>query len=173
MENDVSNYLCKNAGLMICHPFLPQLFSNLNYLNESRQFKDADATLRAVLLMQFIATGAITERNDAELAFPKIFCGMPMDHPIQNEVVLSAEEQHMATEMLERLMAHWLQAGKVSIEGLREVFLRRNAMLTKNDTGYKLIVKRMALDILLISLPWSIHVVKLPWNSNYFFVEWG
>lgn len=132
-----------------------------------------DATLRAVVLMHFIATGTIAETDEAALAFPKILCGMPMNHPIQDAVVLSEEEQHKAMEMLEGIMAHWVQAGKIGIEGLRENFLRRNAVLTKSDAGYKLIVEKRAMDILLTSLPWSIHMVKLPWITNYVYVEWG
>ena len=72
MEENDSNYFCKNAGLIICHPFLTPLFLNLNYLNDRKEFKDTDSAIRAVFLMHFIAKGTIIEIDEAELVLPKI-----------------------------------------------------------------------------------------------------
>ena len=74
--------------------------------------------------------------------------------------------------MLEAIITYWKALGNVSVEGLRETFLRRNAILVKNADDYRLRVEKRAFDILLEQIPWSINIVKLPWNTNYFRVEW-
>lgn len=71
----------ENTGLVIVHPFLPQLFKYLEYLDDTDQFKNEELNYRAVHLLHYIATGQENDSNEANLAMSKILSGMLVEDP--------------------------------------------------------------------------------------------
>ena len=63
-----------NAGLVMLHPFLAQLFEELR-LTTKNIFVDEPACMKAVLITRFIATGEVVA-EDHELVLEKILCGL-------------------------------------------------------------------------------------------------
>ena len=95
----------RSAGLVLLHPFLPQLFRNCGLLEE-QHFKDTDARTTAIYLLNFLATGE-TEMPEYELLLPKLLCGMSWEdrlEPVEppDEILQAAGE-----ELLVEVIKHW------------------------------------------------------------------
>lgn len=165
-----STQFIKNAGLVLLHPFLLRLFQKLKLL-EDTNFKDFNCHSKAVLLLQFLATGKEII-PEYEMQLPKFLCGMPANLPIDHIIRLSRTEKEESYQLLEAVIENWGALGTTSPEGLREGFLVRDGKLMKNDSGWKLIVESKTIDILLDKLPWGMSVIKLPWMEDYLKVTW-
>jgi hypothetical protein len=59
-----------------------------------------------------------------------------------------------------------------SANGLREGFLKRDGLLTRQDRGWLLRVEKKTLDVLLEKIPWGYGLIRLPWNEYLVTVEW-
>ncbi len=160
----------KNAGMILLHPFYNRLFQKLK-LMEGKKFKNFFSQSKAILLMQFLATGQ-ENLPEYEMILPKFLCGMPANLPMDHTIVLTKKEKTEANNLLKATIENWGALGKISPDGLREGFLIRDGKLLHQDSGWKLFVEPKALDILLDRLPWGISIVKLPWMENLLKVEW-
>ncbi len=159
-----------NAGMVLLHPFLNQLFGNLQ-LVEAGIFNDFECQSKGVVLLHFMATGREQVR-EFELSLPKFLCGMPANRPMDHTLVLSEKEKKEANNLLEVVITHWGALGKTSPEGLREGFLMRDGKLEQEQGGWKLHVEQKAMDVLLDRLPWTLSMLKLPWMKEILKVEW-
>jgi hypothetical protein len=75
---------------------------------------------------------------------------------------------------MEAAIRHWGALGSASPDGLREGFLQREGKLEKRADGWRLIVERKTIDVLLDRLPWGVGMVALPWmGEEVVWVEWG
>ncbi len=160
----------KNAGIVLIHPFLKHLFQKLELLNEGF-FKDFYSQSKATLLIHFLATDK-EKAFEYELVLPKFLCGIPANLPVDHTITITTEEKEEATNLLKAAIDHWGALGGTSPDGLREGFLSREGKLEKQETGWKLIVERKTLDILLNRLPWNVSIIKLPWMEEILYVEW-
>ncbi|UQV44270.1 hypothetical protein KIV45_20865 [Janthinobacterium lividum] len=72
-----------NAGLVLVHPFLPRLFTQLNLLSSNedgtRQLRGEDGA-RAVHLLQYLSDG-VTNAPEPELVLNKLLCGLEPGFP--------------------------------------------------------------------------------------------
>ncbi|WP_010177191.1 contractile injection system tape measure protein [Aquimarina agarilytica] len=160
----------KNAGIVLIHPFLKHLFEKLDLITGS-EFTDSYCQSKAVLVIHFLAT-AKEKAFEYELVLPKFLCGIPANLPVDHTITITKEEKEEATNLLTAAIDHWGALGSTSPDGLREGFLSREGKLDKQETGWKLIVERKTLDILLNRLPWNISIIKLPWMEEVLYVEW-
>ena len=165
-----NTHFIKNAGLVLLHPFLLRLFQKLELL-EDTNFKDFNCQSKALLLLQFLATGKEVI-PEYEMQLPKFLCGMPANLPIDHFIRLSKTEKEELSNLLKAVIENWGALGSTSPEGLREGFLVRDGKLMKNDSGWKLIVESKTIDILLDKLPWGISIIKLPWMDEHLKVAW-
>ena len=163
-----------NAGLVILHPFLPQLFQELQ-LTYNNKFVDEPACMKSILLTRFIATGNVAF-EDHDLAIEKILCGQEPDKPILCTIALSEIEKQEALDLLAQIILLWKQNGvqiNGTIEGLQQSFLQRQGKLTHNNTDWRLQVQQLPYDMVLSSLPWSISMVKTSWMKGMLWIEWA
>ena len=152
------------------HPFLTNFFKKLNLL-EGNTFKDLHSQSRAVLLLQFLATGE-AQLPEYEIVLLKFLCEMPVNVPIDHTLLLTDEEKEEAHNLLVVAITHWGVLGGASPDALREGFLSREGKLEKEGTSWKLHVEQKTLDILLDKLPWNLSMIKLPWMKELLQVEW-
>lgn len=158
-----------HAGLVLLHPFLPQLFTALGVLNEYRIVRPG----RALCLLHYLATG-VPRAHEYELALPKVLCNIDLPLPIEPLSLLSAEERNEADDLLGAVVKHWDALRNASIDSLRGTFLIRPGKLSRRHDGdWALRVQYNTYDILLDSLPWGIATIKLPWMRNLLWVEWS
>jgi hypothetical protein len=169
---NITKWYMKNTGLIIVHPFLPQLFKYLDYLDDKNQFKNEQIIWKTVYLLHYMATGQVGNINEADLAMSKILSGMPIENPIPSDVILSENEINYADEVLQVIISRWDKLGKTSNNGLRNTFLQRKGILEEKNEAFQLAVETSGTDILLDYIPWNISVIKLPWVKNIIYVSW-
>ena len=157
-----------NAGLVLLHPFLPQLFSSLGIAVDDRLIRPE----RALCLLHYLATGQ-TVAPEYALVLPKILCHVSLDWPVESDVELTTAEQEEAVALLESVIHHWEALRNTSPDGLRGTFLLRSGkVLMREDGDWVLQVEANTADILLDQLPWGISMIKLPWMRTMLWVEW-
>jgi hypothetical protein len=159
----------ENAGLVLLHPFLPQLFAALGIAEEDRLLQPE----RALCLLHYLGTGQPVA-PEYELVLPKILCGIPLRAPVGSDSALSGPEKEEAVALLQAVIGHWDALRNSSLDELRGAFLLRPGKMSRRDDGdWLLQVESQTCDILLDRIPWGFSVIQLPWMENMLWVEWG
>lgn len=159
----------ENAGVVLLHPYLTQLFESLEISNGNRILEPE----RGVAVLHYLASGS-TEPPEYMVALQKILCNIPLHAPIARSVELTDLDIEMCDYLLKALLQHWGALRNSSVNGLRGAFLMRSAKLTLRDNDEWLLqVEKNSSDILLDQLPFSISMVKLPWMEKLLWVEWN
>jgi hypothetical protein len=158
------------AGLVLLHPFLTTLFHRTGHW-DGAAFKDQEARQQAVLLAYYLATGD-QQAPEYALAFPKILCGFPLEHPLPAAWEPPPPALAEADVLLDNVLLRWEKLGNTSVAGLRQSFLQRGGKLTNKDGRRTLQLETAGIDVLLDYLPWNLSLVKLPWWKQMLHVEW-
>jgi hypothetical protein len=158
------------AGLVLLHAFLPTFLGRVGLVQDGI-FSDDAARIRAVQLLQYVATG-LPDNPEYELVIAKLLCALPLEEPVEREFGLTAAEAEEADALLDACLSQWAVLQNTSREGLRVNFLNRNGMLYRKNGQLRLEVERMAYDMLLDQLPWNLSLVRLPWMAEMLHVNW-
>lgn len=161
-------YLVQNAGLILLHPFLKQLFTACGFLNESNQIIKPN---EAVHLLHYIATKK-EQQFESNLLFEKFICNIPIQQPIERNVKLSESIKQQAEDMLKAVLQNWEPLKNSSIDLLRNEFLQRTGKIDLTKEHPHIIVEKKTQDILLDKLPWNYSLCKLPWMNTLIFTDW-
>ncbi len=105
------------AGLVLLAPYLKQLFTNLNLLQQG-EWKNSAAHYKAIHLVRYLATGQ-QMCPEHHLVMEKLLCGLEITAPIPSDVLLSEEETAEATELLKAVISNWEKLKNTSVDGLR------------------------------------------------------
>lgn len=163
-----SSAFISNAGLILVAPFLPRLFAIL-HLTEDGKFKDREAQVRAIFLLQYAVFGS-TEFPEYELQLNKLLTGFNTGEPLPNKIDLTEQEMKTTESMLQGVMQNWTKVK--SIEGLLEGFLQREGKLNELDETIELTVESKAFDMLLDSVPWNFKTTKFSWMEKTILTNW-
>ena len=160
------------AGLVILHPFLQRLFAQTGIVNEGEKNIPFQNLSKAAALLHFIATGN-DEVFEFELGFIKVLIGLVPEAPllVSNGLLNSLEKEECISLVL-AVIGYWSILKNTSVDGLRQTFLHRNALLNITDMGWTLQVESTPFDLLINHLPWSFSIVKLPWMKKPIYTEW-
>ncbi|MFC0426173.1 contractile injection system tape measure protein [Chryseobacterium scophthalmum] len=171
-ELQISSLYIDNAGLVILHPFLLNLFQKLN-LCKDEVWVDKKSQHKAVLLTQYLVTGQeIFFEN--ELILNKLICGFPIENVINTKQKISKEEKEICNDLLLVVIEYWSVMKNSSAEGLRETFLQRAGKLSLSETrSSELWVEEKGVDVLLASLPWGISMIQTPWIDDFLHCYWN
>jgi len=169
IEMVIDGTLIEKAGLVLLHPFLKHFFINMELVSENKIRPEKQDL--AVHLLHYIATKN-EQPSEHELVFEKYLCHIPVNHPINKFIELTSEQKNSCDELLQAVLKHWSALRTNSIDALRSEFLLRQGKLTVNDDRHRLYIQRNTQDILLDTLPWNLHLVKLPWKKQLLYVEW-
>ena len=171
MENDFTDEIrVNNAGLIIFWPFLTRLFEQLN-LVENGLFISKSARNRAIYLLQYMVNNT-TDNPEFELVLNKILVGMPISEhldPIEN---LSLEEKNMTVSLINGLIANWEKVRDASPAAIQETFVQREGFLLIKEENMHLKINKKGVDVLLMSIPWNLSLIKLPWMEKPLHIEW-
>jgi hypothetical protein len=161
-----------HSGLILLHPFLPQLFSITRILSGNKQQIPDHHLAKAAALLHFLATGE-EDIHEFELGLVKLLLGQSPGRslPVSAGLLLPADKEE-ADAVLQSAIEHWKILKKISIPGFRDTFIQRRGLLTQNKESCLLRIERMSFDLLLDHLPWSISVVKFPWMNQPILTEW-
>ena len=161
-----------HAGLVLLHPFLPQLFRNCAFWQAGDKQLSPWLLPRAAALLHFLATGvdAIAEHECGAI---KLLLGLAVDAPLPvAEGLLMDTDRQEADALLAGVIEHWTALKQTSVSGLRLSFLQRPGLLRAEADGWRLHIEREAFDVLLDFLPWGIGVIKLPWMTDAIHTAW-
>ncbi len=157
-----------NAGLVLLHPFIPQLFGACGVLAKD-ELREPE---RAAALLHWLATGR-EEVHEFELGFVKLLLGLRPETPLQaGEGLLGAREREEGAALLGAVIGHWKALRGTSVDGLRVSFLQRRGALRDEEMGWRLQLEPEAFDVLLGHLPWGFATVKLPWMTRPLYTDW-
>jgi hypothetical protein len=159
-----------NAGLVILHPYLSRYFGMLGLL-DGKEFRDEEAAIRAVHLLQYLATRQ-TETPEYLLVLNKILCGLPVDMPVTPGIVMTDQEVELSESLLKGVLQNWKRMENSTIDNLSGAFLVREGRLMERADRWTLHVKSRAYDILLEFMPWGFSRIKLSWMTKRMDVEW-
>ena len=164
----IATVMAGNAGLVLLHPFLPQLFNACGVF-QKKKLVDLEA---AATLLHWLATGR-DEVFEFELGFVKLLLGLRPETPLAvGEGLLGAREREEGEALLGAAVAHWKALGKTSVDGLRVAFLQRRGALREEEDGWRLQLEPESYDVLLRHLPWGLATVKLPWMTRPLYTDW-
>lgn len=173
-EEQPGERFIENAGLIMLHPFLPQLFQEVK-LTVDNVFIDEQSRMKAIMLTHFLATG-IAEAEDYELSIEKLLCGLQPNEPIVCDIELLDSDIKEANDLLAQIIQLWKQNGvqvNGTIEGFQQSFLQRQGKLNQKRDDWKLQVQQLPYDVVLSSLPWSISMIKTVWMKGMLWIEWA
>lgn len=170
-EEITGNYFIQHAGVILLAPFLKTFFTNLDLIINNTEWKDKAAQYKAIYILRFLSTG-LHHAFEYNLTIEKILCGVSIDEPIPGDIELKTEDMAEAEALLSSVIEHWKAIKNTSVNGLRETFLKRDGLLTKQENGWLLQVERKTLDVLIDSIPWGYSTISLPWNNYIISVEW-
>jgi hypothetical protein len=92
--------------------------------------------------------------------------------PIERLIEPTPPELEVCHALLTSMIANWPILRSTSVEGLQETFLQREGRLQQTPDGWRLVVQRKTLDVLLDRIPWSISTIIHPWMAAPIFVTW-
>ncbi len=170
IEEETETMFVNDAGLIILHPFLIQLFRNCGWLDNNK-FIDDYAQTMATYALHYLATGNI-EAMEYELMFPKFLTGIDWEQPLMPVEYLNDAEKAACNELLIEVVKYWEPLRNTSPDGLREGFLKRTGKLEHIYSGWHLTIEQKTLDILLNRLPWGTSLIKFPWMPQMLTVTW-
>ncbi len=165
-----------NAGLCLLAIWFLRLFDMLGLLvvnaDGKKDFKDIEARIRAVFILQRLVTDEVREYEEHELAFNRILTGCPFHVPLPRTLELTPNEIQTAESMLAGVKANWNKLKNTSVKGFQRSFIERPGKLEQREDKWVLYVENRAYDILLDSLPWSYRSIRLSWLKKKINVVW-
>ena len=165
-----------NAGLCLLTLWLPRLFDILGLLvvndDNKKDFKDTEARIRAIFILQRLVTDEQREYKKQDLEFNHILTGCPFHVPLPKTLELTQNEIQTTESMMAGVKANWDKLKNTSIKGFQRSFIERPGKLEQREEKWVLYVENRTYDILLDSLPWSYRRIQLPWLKKKINVIW-
>ncbi len=162
-----------NAGLCLLAQWFPRLFGMLGLLNDDKRgFKDLDARIRAVFILQRLVTGEEREYKEIDLAFNRLLVAIPFSVPLPRTQILTDKEVQVVDSMLSGVKANWVKMQNTSVKGFQNSFIMRDGRLVQHEEKWVLNVENRSYDMLLDTLPWSYKTIRLPWLKKRISVIW-
>lgn len=165
-----------NAGLCLLALWLPRLFDMLGLLETGadgkKDFKDTDARIRAIFVLQRLVTDERREYKEQELAFNRILAACPFSVPLPKTLELTDTEVQTVESMIAGVKSNWDKLKGTSVKGFQKSFIERPGKLEQREDKWVLYVEERSYDILLDSLPWSYRRIRLPWLKKKINVIW-
>lgn len=159
-----------NAGMVLLGPFLPRLFTMMELL-ENGKFKDRDAQIKAIFLMQYAVNGDDPFPEYA-VQLNKLLTHFKTGIPIPRVSLLNEADKDTVNGMLKGVLQNWGRLTNTTVEGLQEGFLRREGRLEEQENQYLLTVESKAYDMLLDHVPWNFRTIKYSWMPKPIQVKW-
>ncbi len=166
-----------NAGIVLLHPYLSgdneaafSLFEIAGLMNEG-EFIDATSQVRALHVLQYLVWGK-EQHPEHQMVLDKILCGVPLDTPVDRFIRLTEQEKEACFKTVEMVCKSWRGMTETTLVALQESFLQRKGKLSSSSLGWKLIIEKNTLDILLQRLPYGMGVLRFPWMEKLLWVEW-
>lgn len=157
--------LFRNCGIILVHPFLQVIFTELNLLSE-KTFPTFADQVKAVQILLYLSTSS-DQFDEKEIHFLKLIVGLNADVFICWETPLTQDEKKCCQDVLEVLIKEWSVLKNTSVSTLQSQFLQRQGLVENNEKSIEIRWQKNALDILLNQFPFNYSIVKLPWLNKF------
>lgn len=165
---EINGYHVQNAGLVLIHPFISNLFKHCNLIDpKTKKLIDPEIGIH---LLHYIATGK-TNQPESSMLFEKFLCNIPMHQSINRHVKLSRRHKSEAAKVIAAVQQNWSSMKAASVELLQNEFFQRSGKLVLHN-NQTLTIERKTQDILLEKISWGIGFIKLPWQNQFIYVNW-
>jgi len=172
VQPDAFGLTVEHAGLILIHPFLPQLFDHTGLWTPGRSRLADESLPRAAALLSYLALGG-DDPIEFDLPLVKVLLGLAPETALPLAAgLIDGRDMREADELLASVVEHWRALKQTSIAALRASFLQRRGLLAEADDGWRLRVEGKPFDLLLDQLPWGFSTVKLRWMTAPLFTEW-
>jgi len=169
-DQDARQVWVEDAGLVLCTPFLPQLFTRMGILTATNPTEIApESRHRAVAVVGSLARGS---GSSMAPAMPSLLCGLNVDTAEQRPVTLEPGDIALAESLLRVVISNWAAISNTSIAALRKNFLQRLGRLERDDDRWTVHVERKALDVLMNQIPWGFSTISHRWMKAPIRVVW-
>lgn len=170
-QDEAEGIYIGNAGLCLLWPFLGRLFRRLNMM-DGKDFIDEETRTRAILLTEYLVRGS-SPPDLASLTLNKILCGAEPAYAVdRDELEITPEEEALVESLLKGAIYNWEKVRGTKIETFQETFLQREGVLRKVEKQWVLTVESRAYDLLLMTLPWNLGMIKTAWMNTPLEVIW-
>lgn len=160
-------FIIHDGGLCLLAPFLNNFFENL-FLVTKNNLAGEDKKAKAYFILQYIVNGTIDYKIiNHSLAY--YFAAKP-NMAIYDDIQLTEKEILECNILLQTIISYIPNLKKISIETFQKEFLQREGVLGINTNELR--IERKSIDVILETVPWNFHIIKLPWLQNIFTVEW-
>lgn len=160
----------QNAGLVILNVYFTMLFERLHVVQTNTFVSDL-ARINAMYYLQYLVSGT-TKTDEAMLVLNKVLCGIPFTTPINEQVMITQDQESLMEGLLQAAIAYWPAIGNSSIDGFRGNWLMRDGILREEEDQWTLVVEKRAYDILMLKSPFVFSMIKLPWMKKPLYVTW-
>ena len=165
---EINGYHVQNAGLVLIHPFINNLFKHCNLIDpKTKKLIDPEIGIH---LLHYIATGK-TNQPESSMLFEKFLCNIPMHQSISRHVKLSRRHKSEAAKVIAAVQQNWSSMKTASVALLQNEFFQRSGKLVLHN-NQTLTIERKTQDILLEKISWGIGFIKLPWQNQFIYVNW-
>lgn len=163
----------ENAGLVLLHPWFPQLFQLHHLLTDDKAFTGTDSRTKAVFLLQgLIDDTPGLEYDEQTLLLNKLLTGYPVAEPLPRSEKITEAERRTLQSLTGSVLQYWDKMKNTSWEGFRQTFLIHEGYLTEETERWVLKIPPRGADMLLSSLPWGYSIIKYAWMEKMITVEW-
>ncbi len=163
----LNDYQLQNAGLVLIHPFMATLFKHCNLMDPKTNTLTDPGT--CIHLLHYIATGK-TNQPESAMLFEKYLCAIPLHQSINKHVKLTRKHKTEAAKVIGAVQQNWSAMKTASVGLLQHEFFQRPGKLTVDSQT--LTIERKTQDILMDKLSWGISMIRLPWQSQFTYVNW-
>lgn len=168
ITEEINAYHMPNAGLVLIHPFMSNLFKHCNLIDpKTKKLIDPEVCAH---LLHYIATGK-TNQPESNMLFEKFLCNIPLHHSISRHIKLSRKHKSEAAKVIAAVQQNWSSMKTASVGLLQYEFFQRPGKLVMSN-NQTLTIERKTQDILLDKLSWGIGFIKLPWQKEFIYVNW-
>jgi hypothetical protein len=170
LKENKNGFYIRNAGMILFHPFIETFFTRTGLMEKRKFISDATRN-RAVLLLQYLASGK-TEHEEHELVLNKILCNVPLTEPVPVRFIPTQEETDTCAELFKVIIDRWPKMVNASVDGMRVSLILRNGVIKLTEDGWYMRVEQKAYDIILQTLPWAFGFIKTAWMDKPLTTEW-
>lgn len=171
LSKEVQNegIIVQQAGLVLLHPFLKTFFEKLKFLVNGKLIPSKKEA--AAHILHYLATGN-EQACEYEMSFEKLLCDIPLSQPIDRFIKITPFQKEQCEVVLKAMLGHWKSIKTENIQVVQNEFFQREGKLSFQNDKVLLTIPRKTQDILLESLPWNIHLIKIPWKEKLIFTNW-
>lgn len=169
-QTPVQGIAVRNAGIVLLSSYVQTLFTRLGLVDKGK-FISSSLQADAVHYLQYVITG-LSRTDEALLPLNKVFCGLPLSHPVAEGIAISEEHRKLMDGLIKAAIGHWPAIEGCTLEAFRGNWLVRDGILSELPDKWELRVEKRPYDVLIQRSPFAFSIIRYPWMDKPLHVTW-